>query len=86
MAGQIQCYLDSNFCPLGFGTWAWITEDSGAALFFNDWVTDRSAFKVAMKHMTCEKFPNEIASSLRRANDGSIRRVNRWIGVNVKSR
>ena len=29
-------------------------------------------------------FPNEIATSLRRNPDGTVRRINRWTGVNLR--
>lgn len=56
---------------------------SGRNLFFNDWITDPEIFRAAMVQMTSEVFPNEIASSLRRRSNGSIRRVSRWSGKNV---
>jgi hemolysin-activating ACP:hemolysin acyltransferase len=52
----------------------------GSHLFFNDWITVPTAFRTAMAHMTQTIFPNEIASSLRRNSDGSVRRVNKWVG------
>lgn len=54
----------------------------GSCLFFNDWITEPTAFRAAMTHMTERKFPDEIASSLRRNPDGSVRRVNKWVGKN----
>jgi cytolysin-activating lysine-acyltransferase len=56
---------------------------SGSNLFFNDWITDPEIFRAAMAQMTHEVFPNEIASSLRRNPDGSVRRVNKWTGRNL---
>lgn len=57
---------------------------SGQNLFFNDWITDPEIFRAAMAQMTSEVFPNEIASSLRRNPDGSVRRVNKWTGRNLQ--
>lgn len=56
----------------------------GFRLFFNDWITEPAAFRAAMTHMTERKFPDEIASSLRRNPDGSVRRVNKWVGKNLQ--
>ena len=56
----------------------------GPHLFFNDWITDPVIFRAAMAQMTGEVFPNEIASSLRRNPDGSVRRVNKWTGRNFQ--
>ena len=53
-------------------------------LFFNDWITEPKAFRAAMTHMTEGKSPDEIASSLRRNPDGSVRRVNKWVGKNIQ--
>jgi cytolysin-activating lysine-acyltransferase len=29
-------------------------------------------------------FPDTVATSLRRNHDGSVRRINRWTGVNIR--
>lgn len=34
--------------------------------------------------MTHAVFPDEIATSLRRRPDGSVRRINRWTGANLR--
>ena len=52
----------------------------GSNLFFNDWIVDARVFRSVMGYMTKEIFPNEVASSLRRNQDGSVRRVNKWKG------
>ncbi|MDX8352565.1 toxin-activating lysine-acyltransferase [Cognatiyoonia sp. IB215182] len=54
--------------------------NSGPHLFFNDWFATRQAMKPLMAEMTGAVFPDQIASSLRRNPDGSVRRVNQWIG------
>lgn len=56
----------------------------GSSLFCNDWITEAKAFRAAVAHMTESKFPDEIASSLRRYPDGSVRRVNKWVGKNLQ--
>jgi cytolysin-activating lysine-acyltransferase len=57
----------------------------GDRLFFNDWITERDAFRPAVQEMTQVIFPNEVASSLRRAPNGSVRKINRWTGANLRS-
>ena len=57
---------------------------SGPHLFFNDWITVPEVFRATMTHMTHKVFPNATASSLRRNLDGSIRRINKWIGRNLQ--
>ena len=54
---------------------------SGNNLFFNDWITHKTAFRPAMNEMCNHLFADCIATSLRRNQDGSVRRVNRWIGA-----
>lgn len=51
---------------------------SGKYLFFNDWVVDANIFRLVVSHIKNKVFPNEVASSLRRNADGSIRRINQW--------
>lgn len=53
----------------------------GDRLFFNDWITPYNNIKEVLKDMTHNLFPHEIATSLRRRPDGSVRRINRWVGV-----
>lgn len=52
----------------------------GAHLFFNDWITDRQAFRPAMNEMCGVLFSERFATSIRRNQDGSVRKINRWIG------
>jgi cytolysin-activating lysine-acyltransferase len=52
----------------------------GPHLFFNDWISDKSAFRPIMAEMTQTRFADYIATSLRRNMDGSVRRINRWVG------
>lgn len=57
---------------------------SGDRLFFNDWITPFGNLREVVGDMTRVHFPNEVASSLRRNPDGSVKRVNRWTGANVR--
>lgn len=57
---------------------------SGDRLFFNDWITPYDNIRDVLHDMTHNVFPNEVATSLRRNPDGSVRRVNRWTGVNLR--
>lgn len=56
----------------------------GEHLFFNDWVTPYGNIREVMNDMTHNIFPNHIATSLRRNPDNSVRRINRWTGVNLR--
>ena len=56
----------------------------GDRLFFNDWITPYSNIREVVYDMTHNIFPNEIATSLRRNQDGSVRRINRWTGENIR--
>ncbi len=63
-----------------------LTEDEwscGDRLFFNDWITPYDNIRGVLHDMTHNIFPDElVATSLRRNPDGSVRRINRWTGVN----
>ncbi|WP_170566507.1 toxin-activating lysine-acyltransferase [Ruegeria atlantica] len=56
----------------------------GDHLFFNDWITPYGNTRDVLKDMTQNVFPNEVATSLRRNPDSSVRRVNRWTGINLR--
>lgn len=56
----------------------------GDRLFFNDWITPYDNIREVLHDMTHNIFPNEIATSLRRNSNGTVRRVNRWTGVNLR--
>lgn len=56
----------------------------GDRLFFNDWITPYGNIRDVLHDMTHNIFPDEVATSLRRNPDGSVRRVNRWTGVNLR--
>ncbi|MFC7369319.1 toxin-activating lysine-acyltransferase [Vreelandella zhaodongensis] len=57
---------------------------SGDRLFFNDWITPYGNIREVLYDMTHHHFPNEVATSLRRRSDGSVRSINRWTGVNLR--
>ncbi len=57
----------------------------GDRLFFNDWVTPYANVREVAQDLCQNVFPNEVATSLRRNMDGSVRRVNRWTGKNLRS-
>lgn len=56
----------------------------GERLFFNDWITPYDNIREVLHDMTHNIFPDEVATSLRRRQDGSVRRINRWTGVNLR--
>mgnify|MGYP000235823331 FL=1 len=58
--------------------------NSGDRLFFNDWITPYANIRDVLHDMTHNIFPDEIATSLRRNQDGTVRRINRWTGVNIR--
>lgn len=58
----------------------------GDRLFFNDWITPYNNIREVLQDMTHNIFPDEIATSLRRRQDGSVRRINRWTGVNLRNK
>lgn len=56
----------------------------GDRLFFNDWITPYDNIREVLHDMTHDIFPDEIATSLRRNADGSVRRICRWTGANLR--
>lgn len=56
----------------------------GDRLFFNDWVTPYGNIREIVHDMTHNIFPEEVATSLRRNPDGSVRRINRWTGIKLR--
>jgi cytolysin-activating lysine-acyltransferase len=56
----------------------------GDRLFFNDWITPYENTREVLHNMTHNIFPSEIATSLRRNSDGTVRRINRWTGVSLR--
>ena len=56
----------------------------GKRLFCNDWITPYNNIREVLHDMTHNIFPDEAATSLRRNSDGTVRRINRWTGVNLR--
>lgn len=54
----------------------------GSHPFVNDWITEPRAFRAVMTEKRDVIFPDHIVSSLRRNPDGSVRRINKWVGRN----
>ena len=51
----------------------------GNQIFINDLITPYGDARNVIKEMTLNVFPNaKMATSIRRNNDGSIRRINKW--------
>lgn len=59
---------------------------SGTRLFFNDWLSFGLAFRPMMVDLTSRVFPDQVATSLRRNPDATVRRVNRWTGMTLRGR
>lgn len=57
----------------------------GNRLFFNDWITPYGNIREVLHDMTHTIFPDQVATSLRRNPDGSVRRVCRWTGANLRT-
>lgn len=69
------------------GTGRALAEDEwkcGDRLFFNDWITPHGNIRDVLHDMTHRIFPSEVATSLRRNPDGTVRRVNRWTGAAIR--
>lgn len=75
LSEQTKNKVHKTGCALRLENWS-----EGKNLFFNDWITDKRCFRAAMKFMTHDMFPDQTASSLRRNTDGSVRKINRWVG------
>lgn len=56
----------------------------GERHFFNDWITPYGNVREVMFDITHTVFPDMVATSLRRHHDGTVRRINRWTGVNIR--
>ncbi len=52
----------------------------GDVLFFNHWITPYGNICEVLHEMTHNVFPDEVAASIRRNPDGSVRRMNRGAG------
>lgn len=56
----------------------------GKELFINDLVAPYENSKSVINDIKGNVFADYLATSLRRNPDGSVRRINRWIGVNIR--
>ncbi|MYG25465.1 MAG: toxin-activating lysine-acyltransferase [Boseongicola sp. SB0677_bin_26] len=52
----------------------------GNRLFINDWIAPYGNIRALTHDIGNNVFPDDVATSLRRNPDGSVRRVCRWIG------
>lgn len=57
---------------------------SGEQLFFNDWIAPYGNIRSAMHDIATHVFPQHTATSIRRHQDGSIRKINYWQGMAVR--
>lgn len=81
LSEQVESTIHSSGRALGQDEW-----NCGNRLFFNDWITPYGNIKEVAHDMTHNIFPNEVATSLRRNPDGSVRRINRWTGINLRTK
>jgi hemolysin-activating ACP:hemolysin acyltransferase len=58
----------------------------GQYLFMNDIITDPGMARLVVNELAERIFPDEEATSLRRTPNGSIRRINRWSGRNLRQK
>ncbi len=56
------------------------TWNSGDRLFFYDWISERRTTLAMMKDLIHDVFARNNATSIRRADDGSVRKICRWKG------
>ena len=52
----------------------------GNRLFINDWIAPYGNIRALTHDIGKNVFPDDVATSLRRNPDGSVRRVCRWTG------
>jgi len=60
------------------GQMEWVDWDNGDLLLFNDFVAPFGHTRVILKDLRSQAWAHEIAFSLRRAKDGSVKKVNYW--------
>ena len=60
------------------GQMAWEDWNNGPLLLFNDFVAPFGHTREILKDLRSQEWPNKIAFSLRRAQDGSVKKVNYW--------
>lgn len=56
---------------------------SGERLFFNDWLSPETGMRRMLRDMTVSRFPGHVATAIRHNPDGTVRKVNRFIGRKV---
>lgn len=57
----------------------------GRRLFFNDWIAPYGNVRNVLHDVLHNIFPDvPSATSIRRNMDGTVRRVNRWTGINAR--
>ncbi len=56
----------------------------GDRLFINDWVAPYGNIRALTRDIGNNVFPDDVATSLRRNPDGSVRRVCRWTGSRLR--
>jgi len=79
LSGDAQTDIHATGRALTEGEWS-----CGDRLYFNDWITPYGNTHAVKRDIRQNVFPNEVATSLRRNPDGSVRRINRWIGCNLR--
>lgn len=57
---------------------------SGEKLFCNDWITPCNNLRKVVHDISTNMFPDQIGTSVRRNPDGSVRKINRWVGKNIR--
>ncbi|MFT2111126.1 toxin-activating lysine-acyltransferase [Marinomonas sp. 2405UD68-3] len=68
------------------GTLAFKEWNSGEHLLFHDYIAPWGHAKAILKDLKTHVFPDDIAFSLGRNTDGSIRKIYHWKGVNVNNK
>lgn len=56
----------------------------GDRVFVNDWISPYGNMRDVMHDISHNVFPDEVVTSIRRNQDGSVRRVNRWTGISLR--
>jgi cytolysin-activating lysine-acyltransferase len=79
LSDEVQSEVHSSGRALRHDEWS-----CGNRLFCNDWITPYDNIREVVHDMTHNIFPNEIATSLRRNPDGTVRCAKRWTGVNLR--
>ncbi|MGL5008845.1 MAG: toxin-activating lysine-acyltransferase [Paracoccaceae bacterium] len=75
LAPEVASEIHAKGRAVGCSEWR-----SGPAAFINDLITIGDAFRPIMAELKGHIFAEDVVTSLRRAPDRSVRRVNRWTG------